>query len=211
MVKLRALIFLLYIAGPGSVHSFDGERKGFLLELGLGGAVNIAKPIIDIDGTISKGHFRSHGALLLDGRIGGNVGNRIDILYVGKFDFMRPYASMLVNNTHSFEMAYYLTTTTPSIFINSSLGFALWFYPFNQEANQYYFGNGFCCSGGIGYTFWKSCSILLEYQFSRPIQRGLSSLMGIDDYGSVVYEGVSEYRQILTIHGFRFTLKYAMQ
>ena len=117
-MKTKALfliVALLMLAVPMTASAFDGERHGFMLNLGIGfGQGKISAGGESVDGT----------GICTDFKIGGGPNNQILVYYTNRALWYSPENTSveLINGMSAAGVSYFLEPQAPSFFFSGALG-----------------------------------------------------------------------------------------
>jgi len=193
------LIILLLITA--SLYSFEANQKRFYLGGNLGVGCDVVKPQLTLSGQTTSGKIRTNPSLLSDFKFGYNVSNNLSVLLIICNDWQAPYSTIILINTNSLGCRYYLNSRLSNLFLEGSLGYGFWLYPFDVEWNKHFSGNGFSFSVGSGYSITKNTSLYFGYQFFNP---SYESLIQTNLY-------IANFLQTYSTHSFRLTLEYSVK
>jgi hypothetical protein len=153
------------MALPGESAAFDGNRKGFLLDLGLGGGYQSTSQEWDILGETLETDD-SLGGLALNFKIGYGFNNRLLLTYTsnGVSGSAKDAAGDSYTSTFSvggIGLTYFLKDSAPSLFFDTTLGLSSWD---NGEGGL----SGGGLSVGAGYEFKKNWLVSADFGFGAP-------------------------------------------
>lgn len=158
--------FVAVLAFVPPASAWDGQRKGFILGLGLGpGFISFSQTIDDSATRENRGVFAT------DFKIGYAFNHRV-LLYFNRRDayFRAPDESdgrvMAVSNISALAASYYFQPEAPSFFAAGGIGISAWRTPFASEHKNRY-GVGFCVGGG--YEFSRNFSVDISLVGSNAI------------------------------------------
>jgi hypothetical protein len=142
--------FVLALAGRAA--ALDGERKGFMVDFGLGGGYISDESILATDNT---------GGAAATFNIGYGVSNQL-MIYLGARS--GAWSSSFTNETASIGVGaigatFYFSETAPSGYINGVVGSA------NYDNGQTADGGGFCL--GVGYEWIENWSFGADYTLGQ--------------------------------------------
>jgi len=165
-MKIRILLIitaLFMLAAPLTASAFDGERHGFMLNLGVGfGQGKISGDGDSIDGT----------GICTDFKIGGGPSNQILVYYTNRALWYSPENSSidLVNGMSAAGVSYFLEPKAPSFFFSGALGIGVLT---NSEISDS--ESGFGMTLGVGYEILSNFIVELTFMHA-----GLSNDYGFD-------------------------------
>ncbi len=171
MKKLFLFSILLLIGTQ--LFAFDGERKGFILGLGLGGSGYSFTQTIDNGYSSSTTDPESDFGLATDFTIGFAPNNQLELFYSSKVTWLEMVniyneEVTITSGIAGFGISYHFVdsrTWSPNLFVNGSVGFSTWTAPF-ESGSDIWIGTGFTC--GIGFEFIKHCSLLASIKYGSP-------------------------------------------
>ncbi len=117
-MKIRVLLIttaLFLLVAPLTASAFDGERKGFMLNLGAG-----------FGQTFSSGGSNNTTGFVTDFKIGGGPSNKVQVYYTNRvlwysYDFT---STTLAKGMSAMGVSYFLKPHSPSLFFSGALGLA---------------------------------------------------------------------------------------
>ncbi len=117
-MKTRTLLLamaLFMMRTPLTASAFDGERKGFLLNLGAGFGQTFS----------SSGSYNTTG-FVTDFKIGGGPSNKVQVYYTNRvlwysYDFT---TTTFAKGMSAAGVSYFLKPQSPSLFFSGALGLA---------------------------------------------------------------------------------------
>lgn len=174
LVTMTALLLLTF----GSARAWDGERKGFLLGLGLGIGYDSYSGV-QYDEIGPDQEDNSSFAFAASPRIGYACSNRLGFFYS-----RHPFVFTIENEdddevtmttcTEGLEMLYYLEETAPSLYLGLGAGIGYFFHDgtsnYSDEALK-----GFGILGTIGYEPFRHYSAEISLHYKSP-QEGASDV-----------------------------------
>jgi len=168
ILLLSALLFLLMV--PLQASAFDGERKGFMLNLGLG----FGQGKLDVGtGGLSAGVDAT--GFGTDFKIGGGASDQVLIYYTNRALWyspsVGPVSADLVNGMSAAGVSYFLEPQAPSVFFSGALGLGVLLDSDAEEADS-----GFGFTFGVGFEFARSFIAELTY---------MRAGVGSEDFGGV--------------------------
>jgi len=176
-MKTRILfltMIILMLMAPLTANAFDGERKGFMLNLGLGfGQGKVSWTGGSLDGT-------GFGP---DLKIGGGPSNQVLVYYTNRVLWWEPegYSQKLVTGMSAVGVSYFLQPQAPSFFFSGALGLGVFT---NSDFDDPDSGIGFTI--GVGFEF--SRNYIIEFTFMHA---GLDMDSGWDPAISNLFFGIS--------------------
>ncbi len=156
-MKIKALLLtlaLLLLVAPLTASAFDGERKGFMLNLGLGFG----------QGKASDSSYTADGTgFATDFKIGGGPSNQFLVYYTNRVLWYTPDGaqSTWYNGMSAAGVSYFLEPTAPSFFFSGALGIGVWSYNDNFDNET-----GFGFTIGAGYEFARNFIAEITYMNS---------------------------------------------
>ena len=163
-------ITLMILLGSMTASAFDGDRKGFMLNLGAG----FGQGKISWDGGSSSG--MGFGS---DLKIGGGTSSQLQFYYSNRVIWYSPDNSSaeLVNGMSAAGFTYFYKPQAPSLFILFALGIGVLS---DSEASD---GEaGFGATIGVGYEIVRSLTVEFTYMNAElsedyDIDASISNLM----------------------------------
>lgn len=167
---LAFLILCIILVTTTGTFAWDGERKGFILGLGVGPGIDIHKQKAEVLGfeIPDSGIDESKFSIFTDFKLGYAPSNILQIYYVNKVCWLKGdwldvrgmdfgyYADvMILSGLTGVGVTYYFAPVAPSPFISGGVGLAT-SLPFESGANSR-MGFGFFAGGG--YEFAKHWSV----------------------------------------------------
>ncbi len=171
-MKKSLFISLLLVLTTMS-FAFDGEQKGFILGLGLGGSTYEFVQVIQDAYTSIESDPETGVGLATDFLIGYAPDNRFAIYYSNKVTWltienMNSDEIFISSGITGIGLAYHFMKPdawSPNFFINASAGWSSWDSPNDLDSKTWYGGGG---SFGFGYEFAKHYSIQGNLKASAP-------------------------------------------
>lgn len=157
MMKFKAIllfVIILMLAAPMAASAFDGDRQGFMLNLGGGfGQGKVSWDGGSVDGT----------GICTDLKIGGGPSSQILVYYTNRALWYSPENSSidLVNGMSAAGISYFLEPQAPSFFFSGALGLGVLT---DSEASDGESGFGFTM--GIGYEIARSFIAELTFMYA---------------------------------------------
>lgn len=145
-MKTKTLLItlaLLLLVAPLTASAFDGDRKGFMLNLGAGfGQGKLSGSSDSVDGT----------GFGTDFKIGGGTSSQLMIYYTNRVVWYSPdgTSSTWYNSMSAAGVSYFLNPDAPSFFFSGALGIGV-----------ISIGDGFDSETGFGFTLGAG------YEFAR--------------------------------------------
>ncbi len=170
ILLLAAVLFLLM--APFQASAFDGDRQGFMLNLGLGFG----------QGKLSASGFGASASVDAIGfggdfKIGGGPSSQVQIYYTNRTLWYSPEAGGesgdLINGMSAAGVSYFLEPQAPSVFFSGALGMGV---VVDSEADDSMSGFGF--SLGVGFEFVPN--FIAELTFMHSGVSGDNDIDGID-------------------------------
>lgn len=173
MMRRSGFIFILVLVAMLAslqAQAFDGQRKGFMLNLGAG---------------YGQGEFKAKGGgesvswdgtgLMTDFKIGGGINEKMVLYYTNRalwytvdFEFFDQIISTdLINGMSAFGASYFLEPTAPSFFFSGAIGIGV---VMDSDADESESGVGFTL--GIGYEFSKNWILEGTYMSAKVDEVG---------------------------------------
>ncbi len=158
------LLVLVTTLAAVQAQAFDGERKGFMLNLGGGmgkGEITLsnATASISADGT----------GFISDFKIGGGANEQMMIYYTNRALWYsvssEPGVPSLVNGMSALGVSYFLEPTAPSAFFSGALGFGVLT---DSEATDSDTGPGFTI--GVGFEFSTNWIVEATYMSAKVFE-----------------------------------------
>jgi len=146
-MKIKALLItlaLLLLVAPLTASAFDGDRKGFMLNLGLGfGQGKLSGSSDSVDGT----------GFGTDFKIGAGTSSQLMIYYTNRVVWYSPdgASSTWYNGMSAAGVSYFLNPDAPSFFFSGALGIGV-ISAFDGLASE----SGFGFTLGVGYEFARN-------------------------------------------------------
>ena len=179
---LALVLALALIATAFQAQAFDGERQGFMLNLGVGaGQAKWNMSTAGIDVSLDKTGFGG------DFKIGGGINPQTLLYYTNRtlfysieaLDFYtgEPYTADFVNGMSAIGVSYFLQPEAPSFFFSGALGIGVLT---DSEGSDSESGFGFTL--GAGYEFAKNWIVEGTYMNAKVaeelgIELSISNLM----------------------------------
>lgn len=183
----------------------DDKRTGWIIGFSAGTGCNIVTPKVKILNKTTYGSTKVNSSFLTDIQLGYNFNDLFEVSNKNRFDWQMPYSTVIAGWTSSIEPRYYFSHMVPSIFIDCSIGYGYWFYPFDQNWNDHYYGRGISFSIGGGYEIKKHLSLHFEFQNFRPINQD-----EVVQFSNGYYEKISDFNQMNISNGIRLTACYSL-
>ena len=161
MKAIITTVAALLLLTAGSVRAWDGERKGFLLGLGLGIGYDSYSGV-QYDEIGPEEEDNSSVAFAASPRIGYAWNNRIGLFY-SRHPFMFSVKNesnddvTITTCIESIEMLYYLQETAPSLYLGLGAGIGSWVSGLLYTATGSYIASFVLAiaASGVGMaTFW---------------------------------------------------------
>ena len=144
MRKISAVcLFVITVAALSSpARGWDGERKGFVLNLGVGLADATYKQLLSSMQGNATSERESKAAFLTNFEIGYAPSNQVMILYsnvVPWFKFKNVFNSeiTMISGVGGLTFAYFFRPQAPSFFVGGGLGLASWSAPFENNSDSW--------------------------------------------------------------------------
>jgi len=156
-MKIKVLLVflaLLMFAVPMTASAFDGERQGFMLNLGAGfGQGKISWKGGSVDGT----------GICTDFKIGGGPSNQFLVYYTNRALWYSPDNSSvdLVNGMSAGGVTYFLEPKAPSFFFSGALGIGVLTDSEVSDSES-----GFGLTVGIGYEIVRNFIVEFTYMYA---------------------------------------------
>jgi len=166
--------FVLFLVNTNA-HAFDGQRKGFLLGIGLGPgftsfAQEVAVSYLGFHKSVKSDRETKVG-LITDFKIGYAPDNIWAIYYTSKvswFGMTNAFGKDVTvsNGLGAVAVSYWFKPQAPSPFIAGGLGYSTWALPFEDNPPDTWVGVGLFAGGG--YEFSKHVSIEGYLSWGKP-------------------------------------------
>jgi hypothetical protein len=178
------------VALPAESAVFDGNRKGFLLDLGLGGGFQSTSQEWDLFGETLETDD-SGGGVAVNFKIGYGFNNKLILTYTSNGVSSSSEDAVGDSYTSTFSvggigLTYFLKESAPSLFFDATLGFSSWD---NGEGGLS--GGGF--AAGAGYEFRKNWLVSADLGFGAPSdeQELFGDTIKVDSTGLTIGVNVS--------------------
>lgn len=156
---MRTRIFLLFLAflmlaAPLTSSAFDGDRKGFMLNLGAGfGQGKLSWNGMSVDGT----------GFATDFKIGGGPSSQILLYYTNRVLWYSPdgASNTWTNGMSAAGMSYFLKPQAPSFFFSGALGIGAIGDTDGSDGES-----GFGFTIGAGFEIVRNLTVELNYMNS---------------------------------------------
>jgi len=172
MVIVFVAIALLF---PSVSQAFDGQRKGFILGGGVGVGGTKFKQESNVLGpyggsTIAESDWENKTAFVTNFKIGYAFDERWQLYWSQRgswFEMRNVYSSdvTIMNGVGGAGVTYYFRPTSPSWFLNGTLGISTWALPFESNSDTWV---GFGIAFGGGYEFSRFWSVDLTLSSGEP-------------------------------------------
>ncbi len=160
----RFILMLAFVLGflfssPNDCFAFDGQRRGFILGIGLGGGYSTFTQTNSRTfntGTQSFTSARENKiAIISDFKIGYAPSNLVEIYWSSKVSWFGFEDVTIANSFGGLGITYHFNPQAPAPFINGGLGFSSWAAPFESGAESLR-GTGFFAGGGYEFSpHWR--------------------------------------------------------
>ena len=166
--------FVLFLVNTNA-HAFDGQRKGFLLGIGLGpGYTSFTQEVaVSVFGfhESAKSDRENKIGVITDFKIGYAPENSWAIYYTSKVSWFGMKNALgndvtVSNGLGAVAMTYWFKPQFPSPFIAGGLGYSTWSLPFENNPPATWTGFGLFAGGG--YEFSKHISIEGSLSWGKP-------------------------------------------
>ena len=163
---LSCILVIGILAAAGQVLAFDGDRQGFMLNLGLG--FGQAKETVSIGGVDASVKENGFGG---DFKIGGGINSQTLLYYSNRtlfysldsYDVLgNPTTYDWVNGMSAAGVSYFLNPQAPSFFFSGAVGIGVLM---DREAEENESGLGVTL--GLGYEFATNWIIEVTYMTAK--------------------------------------------
>lgn len=158
---INAFVFIIVLTAT-NIFAFDGERKGFVIGVGIGGGHLSIK--------ISGDRFEkgSEAVLTNNFKIGFGLSNSLDLSFHAKGSWWREGCcgdrATILNGLFAAGVTKYLSSSGRGLFFSGGAGFAMLDDPFEPDIN---FFRGFGLFGGVGYELFKHTSLQADIVYTH--------------------------------------------
>ena len=167
---LAVLVLVFYAA---SASAWDGERKGFILGIGVGSGYLSYSQTMEGEklGSDDVGPFNT------DFKIGYAPNNMFLIYWMSKvswFGMENVYGDNVTisNGVGCAGVSYYLNEFTPSPYLFCGIGYSTWDTPFEEDSKTW---TGPGVSFGTGYEFSHHFNIEASVTYGKPSTKELGA------------------------------------
>ncbi len=154
-------LFILFLIGLTSIsYGFDGQRKGFILGLGLGGGLTSFTQTVEIGESSQTSDRENKFSFISDFRIGYAPSNLVEVYYNAKvawfsLDNIFDESVTITDGLNGIGITYHLKPQAPSGFVNGAIGLAVFDAPF-ESGFEAWTGFGFSAGGGFEFSpHWR--------------------------------------------------------
>ncbi|MCX6601474.1 MAG: hypothetical protein NT025_07915 [bacterium] len=136
--------------------AWDGERKGFVLGIGLGPGYTTFKQKF---GSYERDR-ENKGALVTDFKIGYAPTNQLALYWMSKVSWFSMTYGLddkvtTTAGTAGLGASYYVQPRAPSAFVCGGIGYSTWSWPFEEDAESW-MGLGLTAGGGYEFArYWN--------------------------------------------------------
>ncbi len=170
LISLSLVLILVSAVEPA--QAFDGDRKGFMLNLGIGaGKAEVFVTGGDISSSMDEIGFGG------DLKIGGGVNSQTVIYYTSRTLFYSVNDYSAVNGMSALGVSYFLEPQAPSVFFSGGLGLGALIDIDGQDSES---GIGYTL--GVGFEFVPNWTLEATYmratvESEGELDLGISNLM----------------------------------
>ena len=159
LIILLAIVCLFLSIGNASA-GWDGQRKGFLLGIGLGPGMISFSQEIEAYGINSESDSEQKATVLVDFRIGYAPSNVLEIYYTGKASAFTMKNILgddveMTSGVSGLGVTYFMKPVHPSPFFTGCIGMSTW--DTSEDDGDPW--QGFGIGVGAGYEFSKRWSL----------------------------------------------------
>lgn len=153
-----------------TAHAFDGKRKGFIFQLGIGSGFQRSTQEFSGFGDRRKIDSDS-GAFASDFKIGYGLSDQLLLTYTANASWANGRSVLsgrdvaLAHSTGGMGLTYFLTAETPALFVDFTVGRALWAWLDDPDHDAI---AGFGLAAGVGYEFRKNWAVALDLSWGNP-------------------------------------------
>lgn len=152
-MKKVALLFALLSVWSLHAHAFDGQRSGFMMNLGAGmGQAKLTAEAMGFEVSNDEIGFGT------DFRLGGGISENTLIYYFNRTIFYSVDDYSFVNGMSGAGVSYFFDTYAPGFYVSGGLGMGVWM---DLEESESESGWGFMIGGG--YEFAPNFTIEASY------------------------------------------------
>lgn len=156
-MSFRILLVCILMIAAVQVQAFDGDRQGFMLNLGMGfGKAEITGSSNSVSVSTDENGFGG------DFKLGGGINPQTMIYYTNRTLFYTVDSTSLVNGMSAVGVSYFLQPQVPSFFFSGAMGIGVFLDDDADESES-----GFGCTVGIGYEFSKNWIIEGTYMSAQ--------------------------------------------
>jgi hypothetical protein len=152
--------FILFLVTTNS-YAFDGQRKGFLLGIGIGpGFTSFTQKVAVSFGEINmsaESDRESKAGVMTDFKIGYAPENTWAIYYTSKVSWFGMTNALgnkvtIANGLGALAASYWFKPQAPSPFIAGGFGYSTWALPFEDNPPETWMGIGLFAGGGYEFS-----------------------------------------------------------
>lgn len=172
-MRVRLLnIFTLFVVCclATSAGAFDGQRKGFMMDFGLGGGITSFTQTLESVFGKSESDRENKGGLLTNFRIGVGLNEQTEIYWystVSWFSLENILGSSvtIANGFAGIGLTQFFQPIAPSPYFFGGLGFSTWSTPFEDTGDSWF---GFGMQGGAGIEFSPHWAVEGHLMWGQP-------------------------------------------
>lgn len=157
MLRILAMLMLLSLSLAPSVSSaFDGNRKGFVMGMGLG------VHVVDVSLEAENGN---HAGISSSFRLGYGINDRLQVYYVNNVSWYNRDGFTVLYGLSGLGASFFLTQSLPAFYLTGALGYASYdgydddVSLFDDSAGFVFEGNAYGYMLGAGLEIKKHISV----------------------------------------------------
>lgn len=165
-ILISLTLILLLVSFAAQVQAFDGDRKGFMLNLGAGFGqaeweITGGGASLSVDETGFGGDFK----------LGAGINSQTVVYYTNRTLFYSIEEYNFVNGMSALGMSYFLEPQAPSIFFSAGVGLGVLM---DSDASESESGMGF--TFGLGFEFSTNWTLEATYMKANVLSEGDADL-----------------------------------
>lgn len=172
--SLLTCLFVFLLTST-NVFAFDGQRKGFILGVGIGGGFLSNKASFS-----GFSNTESQGVIVGNFKIGYAPSNSLEIYYMSKTSWWGESDVTLLLGVSAIGASKYLGTSETGFFVSGGIGLSIFDAPFEEGVDS---STGFGLFGGAGYEFSKHWSVEANILYSKISEEAFGTTVDIDSFG----------------------------
>lgn len=162
--------FVLFLLATNA-QAFDGQRKGFLLGIGIGPGLTSYTQKVTVQMVSVESDRENTAGVMTDFKIGYAPDNSWAIYYTSKVSWFGMTNALgndvtIANGLGAVAVSYWFNQQAPSPFIAGGIGFSTWSLPFEDNPPDTWMGAGLFAGGG--YEFSRHWSVEGYLSWGKP-------------------------------------------